>query len=150
MANHPQADSTAKGDVSDRSQAIYGSSAELSSATWLDMRTASGYLDAFPQRFSLYDCATSANSAANATDAPLTIRTGVAKDGASSDLYSLPKIDFFDSAATTTTTSEKPQAGGMDASQAKPPSNAGNESTTTTKFETYTSTYVGNSNGAYN
>jgi hypothetical protein len=146
MANHSQVDSTAKGDSSDRSQAIYGSSSELSSSTWLDMRSASGYLDAQPQRFSLYDSAVSTNSAANASDAPLTIRTGGARDGASSAPSSLPNIEFFDSAAAT---SEKPQAGGIDASQAKPSSNAGNEKPTTQmKWETYSSSYVGNPGSA--
>jgi hypothetical protein len=146
MANHPQADSTAKGDSSDRSQAIYGSSSELSSSTWLDMRSASGYLDAQPQPFSLYDSTAQANSS-NASDAPLIIRTGVATDGARSNPYSLPKIDFFDSAAPT---SEKAQADGIEASQVKPSSNAGNEkSTAQMKWETYSSSYVGNSNGAY-
>ena len=147
MANHPQVDSTAKADTSDRSQAINGSSSELSSSTWLDMRSASGYLDAQPQRFALYDSAASSNSAANASDAPLTIRTGVATDGASSNAYSLPQIDFFDSAVPT---SEKPQAGGIDASQAKPSSDAGNDITNAKmKWETYSPSYVGNSNGAY-
>lgn len=124
MANHPQVDSTAKADSSDISQAINGSSSELSSSTWLDMRSASGYLDAQPQRFTLYDSAASTNSAANASDAPLTIRTGVATDGASSNTYLLPQIDFFDSAVPT---SDKPLAGGIGVSEAKPSSDAGNE-----------------------
>jgi len=148
MANHPQADSTAKGDTSDRSQAISGPSSELSSSTWLDMRSASGYLDAQPQRFTLYDSAASSNSAANASDAPLTIRTGVASDGTSPNTYSLPQIDFFDSAVPT---SDKPQAGGIDVSQAKPSSDAGNDiANSKMKWETYSPNYVGNSSGGYN
>lgn len=148
MANHPQADSTAKGDTSDRSQAISGPSTELSSSIWLGMRNEkSGYLDAQPQRFALADSGVSANSS-KASDAPLTIRTGVATDGASSNPNSLPNIDFFDSAAAT---SEKPQAGGIEASQAKPASSADNEkSATEMKWETYSPSYVGNPNGAFN